>query len=575
MNMGERTYYVSHFIDELYLNGLENVVISPGSRSTPLAMTFSEHPSINEWIHFDERSSAFFALGMAKRTKKPVALVCTSGTAAANYYPAIVEAYYSRVPLIVLTSDRPHELRDNGAPQAIDQIKMYGDYTKYFHEMAIPEDSEQMIKYARRQASRAYAIANHPNQGVVQLNFPFRDPLIPDLTLDNLWGEHSQSYVNHITGQEQITSSQINTVMDLIKDKKRGLLICGELKTHEERDLILQLAEKWQIPIFADVLSNLRKNANTNEYVISSYDALLKQEDTRNRVEADFVIRFGSMPVSKPYTQWLTKTKPEIHIVIDENQGYREPTNIESTMVFSNPATFLKQLLDSDVQPSIDSGWHEQWTKADQLAQEIIKKHEANLTEGTAVLALSESDLSEQVVFVGNSMPIRDMDTFFLPSKQNIDIMANRGANGIDGVISTALGVAATGTLVTLVIGDVSFLHDYTALFIARQYRLPFRVIVLNNNGGGIFSFLPQYGEKKHFEALFGTPFDPPIAAMTEAIGFEYHQPSTYDDMKHLLDQPIKGLELFEVVTNRDENMKWHRQKWEQVDERIKREGLL
>ncbi|TFB13790.1 2-succinyl-5-enolpyruvyl-6-hydroxy-3-cyclohexene-1-carboxylic-acid synthase [Filobacillus milosensis] len=573
MNMGENTYYVSYFIDELFQNGLENVVISPGSRSTPLAMTFSEHPSIKEWIHFDERSAAFFALGMAKRTGKPVALVCTSGTAAANYYPAIIEAYYSRVPLLILTADRPHELRDNGAPQAIDQIKMFGDYVKYFHEMALPENAPSMTRYSRRQASRAYAIANHQNKGPVQLNFPFRDPLVPDLSLPNLWGERSSTYVNHITGCEQVNLQQAEEIFDMVKGYNRGLIVCGELQSHEERDLVLKLAEKWDIPVLADVLSNLRKTIHSNQYIISTYDAILKQQGIRDSLDVDFVIRLGSMPVSKPYMQWITAKQP-MHIVVDENQGYREPTSIESTMVYSQPGVLIKQLLECKSMPNLSRDWVDFWLTNDQVAQELLKHHEEKLTEGTAVLTLSEEIKQEQVVFVGNSMPIRDMDTFFLTSNQEVDVMANRGVNGIDGVISSAIGVAATGTPVTLVIGDVSFLHDYTGLFIARQYDLPIRVIVLNNNGGGIFSFLPQYQEKKHFETLFGTPFNPPIKALVDSLDFEYNQPQTLSELRELLRGDFNKPEVIEVVTNRDENLQWHRSKWQQVYESLNREGL-
>ncbi|RPF50283.1 2-succinyl-5-enolpyruvyl-6-hydroxy-3-cyclohexene-1-carboxylic-acid synthase [Aquisalibacillus elongatus] len=574
MNMGEQTYFVSNFIDELYQNGLQHVVISPGSRSTPLAMTFSEHPSIQEWVHFDERSSAFFALGIAKRTQKPVALVCTSGTATANYYPAIVEAYYSRVPLIVLTADRPHELRDNGAPQAIDQIKMYGDYTKYFHEMAIPENTDQMKRYARRQASRAYSVSSDHNQGPVQLNFPMRDPLIPDLSLPNLWGSCEPSHVNFITGREQLPDEAVNDVLNQLKGLGRGVIVCGELKSENERELVLELAEKWEIPVLADVLSNLRQTAGVHSYIIPTYDAILKQPEIRESLEVDFIVRFGPMPVSKPYLQWITKQQPSVHIVVDENQGHREPTSIDTTMVYSEPAAFLKQLIQSE-KPDLDSDWQRFWLNNDEIAQSILREAKDELTEGSAVLSVSEESKEGQVIFVGSSMPIRDMDTFFLNENRKVEVMANRGANGIDGVISTAIGVSATGVPVTLILGDVTFLHDYTALFIARQYQLPIRVIVLNNNGGGIFSFLPQYQEKKHFEALFGTPFNPPVKQMVEALGFDYVAPETVESFKEAYQKPIDGQDVIEVVTERDHNMKWHKDLWQRIYENLDREGLL
>lgn len=570
MNMGPNTYYVTNFVSELALNGLEDVVISPGSRSTPLALTFAEHPTIKEWIHFDERSAAFFALGLAKRKNKPVALVCTSGTAAANFYPAIVEAHYSRIPLIVLTADRPHELRDNGAPQSIDQIKMYQNYVKYFHEMAIPEASEKMIRYARRQASRAYTIANEANKGVVQLNFPFKDPLIPDLSLNQLWGEENKTVLTHVTSKEEVSAESIVSIVELIKDKKRGVIVCGEIKTEEERLAILKLANQLQVPILADVLSNLRKNEAVNEFVISTYDTILKDDEVKESLRPEFIIRFGSMPVSKPYLQWITNFTPEIHIVVDEDLGFREPTGIETTVVYSEPVKFIEKILASKEEFDFCQKWSRLWMRLDEEVRSILTTTNNELTEGTTALVLAEKSQNGDLIFVGNSMPIRDMDTFYLPAKTSVEIIANRGANGIDGVIATAIGVAATDQKLTLLIGDISFLHDYTSLFIARQYNIPIRVVVVNNNGGGIFSFLPQANEKKHFEALFGTPFSPPIEELAKAVGGNYVQPKTVDELSEILAQPIKQIEIVEVITDREENVSWHKRKWQEATKKIK-----
>lgn len=570
MNMGPNTYYVTNFVSELALNGLEDVVISPGSRSTPLALTFAEHPTIKEWIHFDERSAAFFALGLAKKKNKPVALVCTSGTAAANFYPAIVEAHYSRIPLIVLTADRPHELRDNGAPQSIDQIKMYQNYVKYFHEMAIPEASEKMIRYARRQASRAYTIANEANKGVVQLNFPFKDPLIPDLSLNQLWGEENKTVLTHVTSKEEVSAESIVSIVELIKDKKRGVIVCGEIKTEEERLAILKLANQLQVPILADVLSNLRKNEAVNEFVISTYDTILKDDEVKESLRPEFIIRFGSMPVSKPYLQWITDFTPEIHIVVDEDLGFREPTGIETTVVYSEPVKFIEKILASKEEFDFCQKWSRLWMRLDEEVRSILTTTNNELTEGTTALVLAEKSQNGDLIFVGNSMPIRDMDTFYLPANTSVEIIANRGANGIDGVIATAIGVAATDQKLTLLIGDISFLHDYTSLFIARQYNIPIRVVVVNNNGGGIFSFLPQANEKKHFEALFGTPFSPPIEKLAKAVGGNYVQPKTVDELSEILAQPIKQIEIVEVITDREENVSWHKRKWQEATKKIK-----
>src|SRR5690625_2057247 len=253
------TRYVVSFIDELVNNGLTDVVISPGSRSTPLAMTVCEHDGLNEWIMIDERSAAFFALGMAKETKRPIALICTSGTAAANYFPAIVESYYARVPLIILTADRPHELRDVGAPQAIEQIKMYGEYVKWFQEMALPEASDRMLSYVREKAARAVYEAKETNPGPVHLNFPFREPLVPDFTLDHLWGEHrEQSHYPTFDGEKRLTTNQLNEFLKKLSGKQRGVIVCGPQVNEELAQAITTLASKWGLPVLADPLSQLR-----------------------------------------------------------------------------------------------------------------------------------------------------------------------------------------------------------------------------------------------------------------------------------------------------------------------------
>ncbi|WP_188206559.1 2-succinyl-5-enolpyruvyl-6-hydroxy-3-cyclohexene-1-carboxylic-acid synthase [Alkalibacillus aidingensis] len=559
MTMEAKTYYVSYFVDELYQKGMEDIVISPGSRSTPLAMLVAEHPHLNDWLHFDERSAAFFALGIAKAKQKPVALVCTSGTAAANYYPAIVEAYYSRVPLVVLTADRPHELRDNGAPQAIDQIKMYGEYTKQFYEMALPESSDMMLAYARRQASRAYEIANKPNQGVVQVNFPFRDPLIPDLNLTDLWGKSETPHIQSVSGFELVTPDQLEEVFSILKGKERGLIVCGELTTQEESDAVLALAKAWKVPLLTDVLSHGRQSYDTNPYVISTYDALLKNQAFANSYKPDFIIRFGSMPVSKPYLQWLTNNPPELHIVVDQQTGYREPTGMETTFIYSDTASLIKEMLKKEP-PVINQAWTEEWLTLDHGIKELLTNYSSEeLTEGSTVSVISRNLPGEQTIFVGNSMPIRDMDTFFLPCNKAVRIRANRGVNGIDGIISSAFGVAASGEEVTLLIGDLSFLHDYTALLIGQKNGLSIRIIVINNNGGGIFSFLPQHEYGKHFEYLFGTPYDPPIKEMVEALGYHYQQVTTQNELKEIAKKPVDGLEIIEVQTNRDDNLAWHR----------------
>src|SRR5699024_9272296 len=256
------------------------------------------------WVIIDERSAAFFALGMAKQKKQPVAMLCTSGTAAANYFPAIVEAHYSRVPLVVLTADRPHELRDIGAPQAIEQIKLYGDYVKWFQEMALPEATSDMLNYVRSKAARAVYLAAEGNAGPVHLNFPFREPLVPDFTLENLWGKQdnqNNSYHAITTGKKELSDYQLEQLVEQLQDKKRGLVVSWPQLDKAFPHASSPVAFEWVLPLLADPVSQVRSGNHYKHYVIEVYDAILRNETVREQLKPDFIIRFGAMPVSKPY----------------------------------------------------------------------------------------------------------------------------------------------------------------------------------------------------------------------------------------------------------------------------------
>src|SRR5690625_1425922 len=296
MNHTEKlTRYTANFVDELVCSGLRHVVISPGSRSTPLAMLCTEHERLNEWVLIDERSAAYFALGVARGTKRPVALVCTSGTAAANYFPAIVEAFYARVPLIVLTADRPHELRGIGASQTINQINMYGEFVKDFQEMAPPESTVEMLSYVRSRAARAVRIAEQGNPGPVHLNFPFREPLIPDLSLENIWGEQGKTdtcYNFTYEGMKRLSVEHLKAISKKISNKQNGLLVCGPQVDETLKGKMTALSEQLQIPILADPLSQLRAGEHEKASVISGYDAMFRSQTVREFLKPDYIIRF-------------------------------------------------------------------------------------------------------------------------------------------------------------------------------------------------------------------------------------------------------------------------------------------
>ncbi|MFQ3544726.1 2-succinyl-5-enolpyruvyl-6-hydroxy-3-cyclohexene-1-carboxylic-acid synthase [Halobacillus rhizosphaerae] len=567
--------FVTHFVDQLVYSGVENVVISPGSRSTPLAMTFAEHQNIKHWMNLDERSAAFFALGMAKEQQAPVALVCTSGTAAANYYPAIVEAYYSRIPLIVLTADRPHELREVGAPQAIDQSHMYGKYVKWHHDMALPELSQ--TGYSRRQAARAVDESLGRHAGPVHVNFPFREPLIPDFNLEGLWRKEEKPIPRAWRGTVCADRSQIQDLYSELGTDRKGLIVCGPQTDEELAEPITELANRLGVPVFADPLSQLRTGKHDKRNIIENYDSLLKSQEVKDRWQPDYIIRFGAMPVSKAYLQWIRQYDHAIdHFIVDEYSSFREPAGITAQFIWSEPKYFCRSLAEYYRQGSVTSNWLTEWKEMNVIAKnQMLLEPDNDLNEGHAVVYLSEAVPDGSILFVGNSMPIRDVDSFFMSTPKQVKIMANRGANGIDGVISSALGAASSGKQVTLLLGDVSFFHDMNGLLLAKQKNLSITIVVINNDGGGIFSYLPQVNHKDHFEEVFGTPLGINLKPAVEMYGGIHHQVTSWNDYKRALEDSYleQGLSVVEVITSRDDHVGFHKAKWGSIKEEIEQWG--
>jgi 2-succinyl-5-enolpyruvyl-6-hydroxy-3-cyclohexene-1-carboxylate synthase len=567
------TEYLSAFIEELYHSGVNKVVISPGSRSTPLAMLFAKHPNIESFINIDERSAAFFALGMAKADKQPVAILCTSGTAAANYYPAVIEAKYSRVPLVVLTADRPHELREVGAPQAINQIDLFGSHAKWFDEMALPEHTDSMIQYAKRAASRGAAFAQSVPEGPVHFNFPLREPLVPDMRY-TFKEEQSQTVITQ--GAGSVSRSVLERLAFQLSGKRKGMIVCGPQLDARAVEAVVKLAEKMNFPVLADPLSSLRSGDHDKSLIIDGYDSFLRIEKFKSAMRPDIVIRVGAMPVSKALTLFL-KDQEIDHWVLDSGGMWRDPSGKCTEMIHADEAQVLNGLADMMDGTDTEGGWMNQWVKINQKTQELTAdftvKNNVSLDEGMSVKSLIESLPENSAIFASNSMPIRDLDTFFMNNEKNVTVLANRGANGIDGVVSTAMGVSATGKPTYLVIGDLAFYHDMNGLLAGKMYGLNLKILLINNNGGGIFSYLPQANEKEHFELLFGTPADLDFVHAAKLYGANYKKAETFEEFTEALAEwdTISGLSIIEAVTNREENVRNHRELWNNVSREIER----
>jgi 2-succinyl-5-enolpyruvyl-6-hydroxy-3-cyclohexene-1-carboxylate synthase len=592
--------YIRAFVDELQRADVHNVVICPGSRSTPLAMVFAEQASIHTWMHVDERSAAFFALGMAKRLAQPVALLCTSGTAAANFLPALVEAHLTHVPLLVLTADRPHELRDNGAPQAIDQNRLYGTHVKWFVDVALPEANNNALRYIRTLANRAVAVTNAIPAGPVHLNMPFREPLLPDAQPDQPLPPLAQRDLLAWYGRPDntpyvaVTEARDATVgvrgdverdgglaltlpytrlLDTIHATPHGLIIVGPGNDPDALELITLLAQRTDYPILADPLSQLRSNSQNSRFVLSSYDAFLRIDTFIEQAEPQVIVRFGAMPTSKPLLLYQKRYASCPQIVIDGNGGWEEPTQLASEVIHANPVSLCRSLLPFlAVLPERDPQWIEKWQRAEQLTRHAL--HSAiqdftDLFEGRVFTELAALLPQETTLYVGNSMPVRDLDTFFWESMSPIRMMGNRGANGIDGMVSSALGASAANEEgpTVLVIGDLSFFHDLNGLLAARLHQLDLTIILINNDGGGIFSFLPQAAYPEHFEQLFGTPTGLDFAPVVQMYGGSFQRVADWYAFRSAVNESIasRGLHVIEVPTMRDSNVQMHRRLWQVV----------
>lgn len=572
------TVYGGAFVDELNRTGLQHVVISPGSRSTPLAMLMWANPDLKVWVHPDERSASFLALGIAKAERQPVAILCTSGTAAANYYPAVIEASLARVPLIVLTADRPHELRYVGAPQTIDQTRLYGSHVKWFVDMPLPDTSQSVLRYVRTVAGRAFATALAGPAGPIHLNFPFREPLIPDLHTADLWegGRESRApYVRTTHGERRIDLQQVAHIAAELRGTKQGLIVCGPQDDPALPAAVLTLAQTLQYPVLADPLSQVRSGSDNEPLVIDGYDAFLREQAVTTQFAPEVMLRFGAMPVSKAYLRYIEQHPSCRHVIVDDAAGWREPPSLASDMVYTDPVYFCEALTDYLRAQAFDADtWARDWIALNRVTQETVRITGAvdELFEGRAFMELAACLPKCATLYVGNSMPVRDLDTFWMKNNKNIRTMANRGANGIDGVVSSALGASVAGDPLVLVLGDLSFFHDLNGLLIAKRYRLNVTIIIFNNDGGGIFSFLPQAEQSDDFEALFATPTGLDFHHVVAMYGGSFVRVSDWPAFRYAVEESVqtKGLSVIEVPTGRARNVQIHRSIWQEVTDSIR-----
>ncbi|MDQ4132120.1 MAG: 2-succinyl-5-enolpyruvyl-6-hydroxy-3-cyclohexene-1-carboxylic-acid synthase [Actinomycetota bacterium] len=554
------------FVDEWVRGGVTVASLAPGSRSTPLALALAADRRIRLEVFLDERSAAFFALGAAKASGRPAVVLTTSGTAAANIHPAVVEAAHSRAPLLACTADRPPELRDTGANQAIDQVKLFGSAVRWFADVGVPEDASHAGRYWRSVAARSVATATGPPAGPVHLNVTFREPLVPT-------GEPVPSPGRSGTAPWVVSrghrpapdAADVERLASLVARAERGLIVAG-WGAAADPGVVEQFAHIAGWPVLADPLSGLRTGART----VSTYDALLRAPAFAADHRPEVVVQLGAPLTGRVSSTWLGDVTDRI--LVDPDGAWLDPARGGGERVAADATGLLHEVAAAVPGPR-DGEWSKRWLEAEVAARRALDDLLDSWDEpfeGRVARDLVDGLPAGATLVVGSSMPVRDVESFARP-RTGLRFVANRGASGIDGFNSTTLGVAAASAGSTAPVaglaGDLTFLHDAGGLLAAPARRLDAVLVVVDNDGGGVFSFLPQARSPEHFDTLFGTPHGIDLSAVAAA----YRVPTRrIDRAPELMPAVVEGLgagglRVVVVPSDRSTNVDRHRQAWEAV----------
>jgi 2-succinyl-5-enolpyruvyl-6-hydroxy-3-cyclohexene-1-carboxylate synthase len=536
------TLWGETLVEELVAGGITGVCLAPGSRSTPLTTAFAARDDVEIYSHLDERSAGFFALGRSRRSGEPTALVCTSGTAAANFHPAVIESHQSQVPLVVLTADRPAELQDSGANQTIDQEKLYGDSVRWYRTLPEPKPEARALRSLRVSACRAVERAIGTPPGPVHLNVPFAKPLEPTEVVGDVpeaLGEQAPlgaagrdgPFVRTTRGRPTLEDSALETLVETVASGERGLIVAGPANAPTPaRGALEDLAATTGYPILADPLSGHRFG-HEESLVCGGYDSYL--DAAEDWPEPDIVLRFGASPTSKVLRHYL-RDHADRQIVVDPAGGWREAEFTATDLVCVDP-TWLAERVAELVDSSVDDRWSDRFRQAERAHWEAVTDAvETQHFEGAVLSTVAREAPDPSTVVVSNSMPVRDFDRFGRPRAADITVLGNRGASGIDGVTSTALGAgSATIDPLVLVIGDLAFYHDMNGLLAVERCGVDATIVLLNNDGGGIFHMLPI----EEFDPPFTEYFRTPHGIDFEPVGDLY-------DLEYAVVDDIDGFEM-------------------------------
>jgi 2-succinyl-5-enolpyruvyl-6-hydroxy-3-cyclohexene-1-carboxylate synthase len=566
------------FVDELARCGMQAACTSPGSRSTPLVLALTREPRLRCYSHIDERCAGFFALGLAKASGLPVAVTCTSGTAAAELLPAAIEAHEARVPLLLLTADRPPELRETGAGQTIDQLKLFGGAAEWFFDMGTHEATPERVRWMRNLACRAFWRTLEGRPGVVHLNFPLREPLVSDepLPAEDEGRPAGRPYVSRPPARLG-APADMATLVELLAAHRRGVVVAGR----HERDTPLGQAAAafcaaagW--PLLADPLSGARRG----ECAVAHYDALLRSDFFTAGMTPELVLRVGDLPTSKPLRAWLAALREIPQVALDPEGCWQDPDAVLSHSLALEPAAALWRLSESP--PPIDPDWLQGWRSVDERAAGAILGvlDGAGLSEPAVAAELGVLLPAEATLFVASSMPVRDIESFWPVRADPPRVLCNRGANGIDGTVSSAFGAAAAGHgPVVLLIGDVALAYDVGGLLAHGRLGLDLTIVLLNNEGGGIFDFLPiarshTAREGSVYTEHIATPTGLDFAKAAELYGLGHVHVADVHAFRTALEHAFedgsgRGASIIEVRTGRQDNVELHGHLWQAVKDAL------
>ena len=546
-------------VDELVRCGMRHAVTTPGSRNAPLALTLAGRAELDCVSVIDERAAGFMALGMAKASGRPVAVTCTSGTAAANLAPAVHEAWQARVPLIVLTADRPPELREVGAGQAIDQVHLYGSAAKWFVEVGNHEPGRSTAEHFRGLGCRAFWTAAGGRPGPVHLNFALRDPLDPALAeMDaGQWaGRDGDRPWAHL--REHPPAPDANDVQRAaarMAEAPRGAIVCGPV-AGEMAEPVARLAEQSGWPVLAEPASGVRCGEHDRSHVVAGYDVLLRDEAFAAGHAPDLVLRVGDTPTSKPLRTWLAVVP---QVVLDPHGAWHEPTRTAELLLHAEPAAACDALAAAlEMRGGSNHGpWLAEWRHADSLVAPALAQA-PEPSEPRAYVAAAGALEPGSLVWTASSMPVRDVEAFWPAGAEPTRFLANRGANGIDGTIASAAGATrATGAPTLVLIGELALLHDIGGLLAARRAGIALTVLCVDNGGGGIFDFLPVAGSADHaaYEEHVATPSGLDLETLSALSAMAYRPVSTDDEIRAAV---AAGPGLVHVRTDRAANVRVH-----------------